>query len=129
MKMSRVKLFGVLALLASLTIAASTFGLAGALAQKRPTTPLVDLKVRSRMTTGGADQGIETITYIRGARMRSEMGVTGTGMTNITQCDLRRNIMLNDQTRTYMITPLDASGDAGAVAAPGVPAAAPPQTE
>jgi hypothetical protein len=129
MKMSRVKLFGALALLASLTIAASTFGLAGALAQKRPTTPLVDLKVRSRMTTGGADQGIETITYIKGARMRSEMGVTGTGMTNITQCDLRRNIMLNDQTRTYMITPLDASGDAGAAAAPGVPATAPPQTE
>ena len=60
--------------------------------------------------------------------MRSEMGVTGTGMTNVTQCDLRRTIMLNDQTRTYMITPLDASGDAGA-AAPGVPAAAPPQTE
>ena len=57
MKMSRVKLFGALALLASSTIAASTFGLAGALAQKRPTTPLADLKVRSRMTTGGADRG------------------------------------------------------------------------
>ena len=45
------------------------------------------------------------------ARMRSEMGGTGMGMTNITQCDLRRTIIFNDQTRTYMITPLDASGD------------------
>ena len=129
MKMSRVKLFGALALLASLTIAASTFWPTGAFAQKRSTTPPADLKVRSRMTTGGADRGIETITYIKGARMRSEMGVTAMGMTNIMQCDLRRTIMLNNQTRTYMITPLDASGDAGAVAAPGVPPAAQPQTE
>ena len=102
MKMSRVKLFGALALLASLTIAASTFWPTGAFAQKTSTTPPADLKVRSRMTTGGADRGIETITYIKGARMRSEMGVTGTGMTNITQCDLRRTIMLSDQTRDVM---------------------------
>ena len=129
MKISRLKLIGALALLASLTIAASIFGLAGALAQTRPTTTRADLKVRSRMITGDADRGIETITYIKGARMRSETGVTGMGMSNITQCDLRRTIMLNDTTRTYMITPLDASGEAGAVGAPSVPAAAQPQTE
>ena len=126
MNMSRVKLFGALALL----VAASTFWPAGALAQKRSTTPPADLKVRSRMTSGDADRGIETITYIKGPRMRSEMGMTRMGMTNITQCDLRRTITLNDQTRTYMITPLDATGDArAAVAAPGVPPAEQPQTE
>ena len=127
--MYRVKLFGALALLASLIIAVSSFVPTGVLAQKRSTTPPADLKVRSRMTTSGTDRGIETITYIKGARLRSEMGVTGTGMTNITQCDLRRNIMLNHQTRSYMITSLDASGDAGAAAAPGAPSAVPPQTE
>lgn len=129
MKMSRVKLFGALALLASLTIASLTFGPGGVLAQKKPTNPPADLKVRSRMTTGGADRGVETITYIKGARMRSEMGATAMGMNNITQCDLRRIIMLNDQRRIYMITPLDATGDAGAVTAPGLPPAAQPQTE
>lgn len=128
MKMSRVKLFGALALLAGLTIAASTFGPAGALAQKRPTTQPDNLMVRSLMTTGGAAQGIETITYIKGARMRSKMGVPGMGMTNIMQCDLRRTITLNDQTRTYMITPLDGADNADAMA-PGVPPAAQPQTE
>jgi hypothetical protein len=128
MKNCRVKLFGALAL-ASLTIAASTFGPAGALAQKKATNPRADLKVRWRMTTGGADRGIETVTYIKGARMRSEMGATTMGMTNITQCDLRRTIILNDQTRTYMITPLDAAGDAGPVATPGVAPAAQLQTE
>lgn len=129
MKMSRVKLFGALALIASLTIVASILGPASALAQKRPATPPADLKLRSRMITGEADRGVETITYIKGARMRSEMGVTGMGVTNITQCDLRRTIMLNDRTRTYMITPLDAAGDGGAVAAPNAPPTAQPQTE
>ena len=128
MKMSHVKLFGALALLGSLTIVVSIFVPTRSLGQNRSTTKPADLKVRSRMTTG-TDRGIETITYIKGARMRSEMGVTGTGMTNIMQCDLRRAIMLNDQTRTYMITPLDASGDSGAVTAPDVPPPTQPQTE
>ena len=52
-----------------------------------------DLKVRQKMTSGGSDKGMETVVYIKGARMRNEMAGAGMGMTNIRQCDLKRTII------------------------------------
>jgi hypothetical protein len=75
---------------------------------------LADLKVSRKMGTGG--YGGESTVYIKGQRQRTEMP----GMTTIQQCDLRRTIQINDQTRKYLIMP-DDTGQPEASA----PAAAP----
>jgi hypothetical protein len=62
-----------------------------------------DIKIRQKMVAGGSDKGTETITYIKGARMRNEIATAAMGMTTIQQCDLKRTIMINDRTRTYLI--------------------------
>jgi hypothetical protein len=74
--------------------------------------PVNDLKIKYRMTAGGQD--LETTTMIKGARERSETH-TGYGMdlVNLTQCDLKRTVQIGDQTRKYLITPMDA-GDSTA---------------
>jgi hypothetical protein len=74
--------------------------------------PVNDLKIKYRMTAGGQD--LETTTMIKGARERSETH-TGYGMdlVNLTQCDLKRTVQISDQTRKYLITPMDA-GDSTA---------------
>ena len=59
-----------------------------------------DVKVKSKQTVSG--QSYESTTYIKGKRQRSES--TG-GMVNITECDLKRGIQLNNNSQTYMITP------------------------
>src|SRR5919198_1701011 len=75
---------------------------------------LADLKVSRKMGTGG--YGGENTVYIKGQRQRTEMP----GMPTIQQCDLRRTIQINDQTRKYLIMP-DDTGQPEASA----PAAAP----
>lgn len=67
------------------------------------TTVSADTKVKSRQTSGG--QTYENTSYIKGKRQRSE--TNGGQMVNITQCDLRRNIMVMPATQTYMIQPYD----------------------
>jgi hypothetical protein len=62
---------------------------------------LADVKITTRSMASG--QSMTSTTYIKGARQRTE----GLGYTTIYQCDLKRMIMLNDKTRTYVITPLD----------------------
>lgn len=62
-----------------------------------------DTKVKMRQTQGG--QTYENSTYIKGKRQRSESN--GGQMVNITQCDLRRNVMLMPAMQTYMIQPYD----------------------
>jgi hypothetical protein len=58
------------------------------------------------MTTGGDGQGIETVMYVKGPRMRNEMaGAGGMAMSTVRQCDLKRTIMINDRARKYFITP------------------------
>src|SRR5215217_6992004 len=79
-----------------------------------------DVKIRQRMSFGGTSTS-ETVLYIKGPRMRNEMGA-GMGFTTILQCDLKRTLTLNDKTKTYLISPTDganssAVGDGG----PGVP--------
>ncbi|HEY0726495.1 MAG TPA: hypothetical protein VGD38_00395 [Pyrinomonadaceae bacterium] len=67
------------------------------------TTVSADTKVKIRQTSGG--QTYENTSYIKGKRQRSE--TNGGQMVNITQCDLRRNIMVMPATQTYMIQPYD----------------------
>ena len=77
-----------------------------------------DVKIRQRMSFGGTSTS-ETVLYIKGPRMRNEMGA-GMGFTTILQCDLKRTLTLNDKTKTYLISPTDgtntspAAGDGGA---------------
>ncbi|MGH9970952.1 MAG: hypothetical protein ACREBG_24615 [Pyrinomonadaceae bacterium] len=79
-----------------------------------PAAPAPDLKIKYKTTTAG--QPSESVTMIKGLRERSEMH-TGYGMdtVSITQCDRKRTIQLSDNTRKYIITPMD-SGDASAPA-------------
>lgn len=70
-------------------------------ANRTPTT--TDVKIRQRM-----GPGMETVLYMKGPRMRSEMA-GDFGMTTILQCDLKRTLTINEKTKTYMITPTDNS--------------------
>src|SRR5687768_15247791 len=72
----------------------------------KPTTN--DVKIRQRMSMGGAN-GLESLLYIKGQRMRSEMP-GNMGFTTIMQCDLKRNVTINEKTKTYMIASTDGTG-------------------
>jgi hypothetical protein len=87
-------------------------------AQRRPDTaekPITgDFKITIKNTMAGYSS--QSTTMIKGQRERSETntaaGGMNTGSVNITQCDLRRTIQVNDSTRKYMITPMESdSGD------------------
>lgn len=72
----------------------------------------------------GAGQEMTSTTMIKGLRERSEMSMpgmpAGMGMTTITECDLKRTIKLNDNSRKYLIEPMDTGeGDAPAAAGGG----------
>lgn len=60
---------------------------------------LADIKLTTKSTASG--QSMTSTTYIKGSRQRTE----GMGYTSIYQCDLKRTILINDKTRTYIITP------------------------
>ncbi|MEO8041205.1 MAG: hypothetical protein ABI646_01230 [Acidobacteriota bacterium] len=62
-----------------------------------------DVKIKSNQTMSG--QSYENTTYIKGKRQRSE-SMNGM-MINLTQCDLRRGVQLNSQTKTYMVNSFD----------------------
>jgi hypothetical protein len=97
-------------------------GLVTSQTQNKPTTN--DVKIRQRMSTGGG-QGMETVLYIKGQRMRNESG-GNVGFTTILQCDLKRTLTINDQTKTYLISSTDSMNAAGGVSdggPAGVPAA------
>ena len=101
-------------------------------AQRRPEseTPIKgDFKITIKQTTAG--QPIQSTTMIKGLRERSETsinaGAFNMNTVNITQCDLRRTIQVNDRARKYLITPMDSddsSGDARDVT--GAPASSEP---
>jgi hypothetical protein len=122
---ARIFLFTVLIFAVSLI---SAIGLA----QRKPADekPITgDFKITIRTTIAG--QTSESTTMIKGARERSEtsMGAPGfsTKTVNITQCDMRRTIQINDSARKYLITPIDAddsssSNDTSTASAPSTPA-------
>jgi hypothetical protein len=62
--------------------------------------------------------GMETVLYIKGPRMRSEMA-GDFGMTTILQCDLKRTLTINEKTKTYVIMPTDGSNTSAIGAADG----------
>jgi hypothetical protein len=63
------------------------------------TVATADVKIKAKQTMGG--QSYENTTYIKGKRQRSE-SMNGM-MINLTQCDLRRGVQLNSQTKTYLV--------------------------
>ena len=74
-----------------------------------------DVKIRQRMSMGG--NGTETVLYIKGQRMRSEMGGNA-GFITILQCDLKRSLTINERTKSYMVSSTDrpntaVAGDGG----------------
>jgi hypothetical protein len=74
-----------------------------------------DFKITVKTTVAG--QSREGTTLIKGQRERDETTMAmGGGMNisqvNITQCDLKRTIQINDSSRKYMITPME-SDDSG----------------
>jgi len=86
----------------------------------RPTTN--DVKIRQRMSNG-AGNGMETLLYIKGPRMRTESG--GLGFTTILQCDLKRTLTINEKTKTYLISSTETANATSAASdgGPTVPAA------
>lgn len=88
-----------------------------------------DFKITIKNTISG--QSSQSTTMIKGLRERNETNSAAGGMNtnsvNITQCDLRRTIQVNDSARKYMITPMDSdpSGE-GEVAGAGAPAGSGP---
>lgn len=81
-----------------------------------------DVKIKSKQTMGGSSY--ESTTYIKGKRQRSE-SMNGM-MISLTQCDLRRGVQLNSQTKTYMVNPF---ADAGQPAAKTTVAKTTPVTD
>lgn len=92
--------------LLTLALLVSVFGVAAP--QTRPRgprpAPPADLKIRYKTTMSG--QPSESVTMIKGTRERSEMHGFGMDSINITQCDLKRTIQLNEKTQKYLITPM-----------------------
>ena len=62
-----------------------------------------DVKIKSKQTISG--QSYENTTYIKGKRQRSE--TMNGAMVSITQCDLRRRLQVNPNTKTYVVNPFN----------------------
>ena len=108
---SRIFLFAVFIFAVSLISAISS-------AQRKPADdkPITgDFKITIRTTVGG--QSMQSTSMIKGARERSETSINAGAYSmhavNITQCDMRRTIQINDSARKYLITPMDAGSSGG----------------
>lgn len=102
----RLLLFAVI-IIGILTISAVSFAQRTRDTADKPITG--DFKITIKTTiAGNTSQGT---TMIKGNRQREEttMSMAGTNQTqvNITQCDLKRTIQINESTRKYLITPMD----------------------
>ncbi|HYK21940.1 MAG TPA: hypothetical protein VEV42_14465 [Pyrinomonadaceae bacterium] len=108
------------ALVTIMALILAAFVLAAGQTQKKPVAPS-DVKIRQRMSMG-TTAGAETTLYIKGARMRNEMG-GGLGLSTVVQCDLKRTLTINEKAKTYFVTSTDTSmpaaeGDGGGAPAP-----------
>lgn len=64
-----------------------------------------DFKITIKNTVAGNIS--QSTTMIKGSRQRDETNMPmGQSQINITQCDLKRTIQINDSSRKYMITPM-----------------------
>lgn len=77
-------------------------------------TARADLRIKQRSTSGGRTS--ESVIATKGVRQRYESDPGGgSKIVNISQCDLKRNLMVNDAAKRYMVMPTGMSGaDAGA---------------
>ena len=80
-----------------------------------------DTKLRLRMSSGAGAEAFETVTYVKGQRRRSETRGAGMDVVNVVQCDLGRNLTINERARTYFITGLGEAAVRGPAAAAGAP--------
>lgn len=72
-------------------------------------------KIKQTVTMGG--QPSESTVYVKGQRKRTESGgIMGMGadVADIEQCDLRRDVKVNDKKKLYVIEPFDDDNDAPA---------------
>jgi hypothetical protein len=88
-------------------------------------TARADIRVKTKTTVMG--HASEGVTMIKGARQRTEGGM-GSKTVTVQQCDLRRNVQINDAAQTYLVMPFDDGAAEGPGAAPssagaGAPAA------
>jgi len=65
-----------------------------------PSIAAADVKVRTKTTTGALST--QSITWIKGARLRSSPGI---GLDTIDQCDLSRTVLVNDKAKVFMVQP------------------------
>jgi hypothetical protein len=81
-------------------------------------TAFADVKIKSKQTMSG--QSYENTTYIKGKRQRTE-SMNGM-MINLNQCDLRRGVQINPNTRTYIINEYQQDTTATAAKSTAAPA-------
>ncbi len=97
--------------------------------QNKPTHPQSDLKVTYKVTMSSAGTSMpasESTTLIKGVRERSEDHTGYSDSINITQCDLKRTLQINDKTRKYIATPMqDDTAASATTPAPKVAPASP----
>jgi hypothetical protein len=96
-------------------------------AQRRTETdkPITgDFKITVKTTVAG--QSTQSTTMIKGSRERTETAINAGSFTmntiNITQCDQRRIIQINDRARKYLITPMDSDPGSDSTSTIGAPA-------
>ncbi len=84
------------------------------------TAASADIKIKTRTSMQG--QSYEGTTYIKKSRQRVEQNMGAMQMTQITQCDLRRSIQLNDTARIYLLQPFEtgAAADADSASSRGL---------
>jgi hypothetical protein len=95
--------------------------------QSKTTRSQADIKITYKVTMASGGDSMpasESTSMIKGVRERTE-DHRGYGLdtVNITQCDLRRTIQINDKTKKYIITPMETGEAANAPAT--APAARP----
>lgn len=124
MESRKLKITGIVLSFIASAFAATSLGLAQ---QSKTARPQVDLKITYKVSMrtgpGASMPGSESTSMIKGLRERTEdRRGPGFESVNITQCDLKRTIQLNDKTRKYIITPME-SGEASSPATTPAPRA------
>lgn len=93
--------------------------------QNRTQRPPPDLKITYKVSMNSGGDSLpasESTSMIKGVRERTEERRGPFDSVNITQCDLKRTIQLNDKTKKYIVTPMEESD---ATSSPTAPATRP----
>jgi hypothetical protein len=108
----RIRLFLFLAIVLAISSATAI-----SFAQRKPPAekPIAgDFKITVRTSVSG--QTLQGTTMIKGQRERTETVIASGNFSmttvNITQCDMRRTIQVNDRLRKYLVTPMESDDSA-----------------